>query len=110
MLGHAFVGVALNLVSVGQNTLKSYDVPVEHSIGSLEQRQAIWTQEIVRNGIDYKWDSRLVSGRSRQLADRGQGIVADIQDLGDRTEVEIPELGTGLQGRTRASRKTKSRL
>ncbi|MCO8143638.1 hypothetical protein NHN26_00240 [Rhodovulum tesquicola] len=92
MLGHASIGAALNLVSVGQNTLKSYDVLVEHSIGSLEQRQAIWTQEIVQKSIDYKWDPKLVSDRSRQLADRGQVIVAEMQDLGDRTEVEILKL------------------
>ncbi|WP_132546745.1 hypothetical protein [Rhodovulum euryhalinum] len=87
VLGYASVGAALNLVSVGQNSLKSYDVLVEHTIGSLEQRRAIQTQEIVQKSIDYRWDPTLVSDRSRQLADRSQGIVSQMQDLGDRTEI-----------------------
>ncbi|GAA0310069.1 hypothetical protein [Rhodovulum strictum] len=92
VLGYGKIGKALDLVSKGANTIKGFDILMEHTIGSVEQRQAIWTNEIVRQSIDNKWDATLIADRSRQLADSSQTTVEEIRTLSDRTEAEILDL------------------
>lgn len=81
-------------LSIGSNALGSYDVLVEHNIGSVEQRQAIWTQEIVQKSIKYGWDEGVISDRRAYLQGKTIEYVAALTDLDQKTETDMNRVET----------------
>lgn|GEM_PF-3205057 len=81
-------------LSIGTNALQSHEVLMKNTIGSVEQRQAIWTQEIVQNSIKNGWNEQIISDRRKYLAGKTQDYVGALAELDKTTEAAMTKAET----------------
>lgn len=76
-------------LSIGANALDSHEVLMKNNIGSVEQRQAIWTQEIVQNSIKNGWNEQIISDRRQYLQGKTLEYVGNLAELDTTTETAM---------------------
>jgi len=84
-------------LSIGSNALDSHEVLMKNNIGSVEQRQAIWTQEIVQNSIRNGWNEQIISDRRKYLQGKTLEYVGALAELDTTTEAAMTKTETQYQ-------------
>ena len=79
-------------LSIASNAVSSHAVLMKHNTGSVEQRQAIWTQEIVQKSVKYGWDEGLISESRKNLQGKALNYVASLGALDKKTDADMNKI------------------
>src|SRR5690606_24432296 len=79
-------------LSIATNAVSSHEVQMQHNIGSVEQREAIWTQDIVQKSVKYGWDEAVISERRKNLQGKTLDYVGALAKLDTKTEAGMKKI------------------